>query len=141
MQRLIVKKLSPEARLPAKGNDDPLNAGYDLYACGDWQIPAHSRILIDTGIAMQIEDGYVGIIKDRSSMAVKYQNTHAGIIDANYRGHVKVLLHNNTDTIFQIVHHDRIAQIIFFEHQNPEVIEGELSDSVRGAGGFGSTGK
>ncbi len=129
---LHVKRLQPNGRLPRRL--DPGAAGYDLYACG-----AQSGRLIGTGIAFEIPLGWVGIVKDRSGVALSGRGyTVAGVIDSSYRGEVKIVF----DREISVEDGERIAQLVIVPHFSAEVIEvAELSDSVRGEGGFGSTGR
>ncbi|KAH7163263.1 dUTP diphosphatase [Dactylonectria estremocensis] len=137
---LQIKKLSDKGRLPTRGS--AFAAGYDLYAARDTTIPARGKALVDTDISMAIPDGTYGRIAPRSGLASKnFIDTGAGVIDADYRGQVKVLLFNHAAADFEIKEGDRIAQLILERIYTPEVVEvEELAESVRGAGGFGSTG-
>ncbi|KAH7328405.1 dUTPase-like protein [Stachybotrys elegans] len=137
---LQVKKLSDKARVPTRGS--ALAAGYDIYAAKDTTVPARGKVLVDTDIAIAVPEGTYGRIAPRSGLASKnFIDTGAGVIDADYRGQVKVLLFNHAETDYEIKEGDRIAQLVLERIFTPEVVEvEELSDSVRGAGGFGSTG-
>ena len=141
-----IKKLNPNAVVPTRGSDN--SAGYDLYACLDAAavvIPPHTTYLVDTGWAMQIPWGHFGAIFARSGLASKHGLRPAncvGVIDSDYRGPVKVALHNDTDKAQTIENGDRVAQLIVMEYNyiDFEVVE-DLDDSERGADGFGSTGR
>ncbi|KAK4659515.1 Deoxyuridine 5'-triphosphate nucleotidohydrolase [Podospora pseudocomata] len=137
---LQVKKLSSTARLPTRGS--AFAAGYDLYASKDTTIPARGKALVDTDISIAVPANTYGRIAPRSGLAAKhFIDTGAGVIDADYRGPVKVLLFNHADSDFEVKEGDRIAQLIVERIFTPEVVEvQELEESVRGAGGFGSTG-
>ncbi|KAG7127700.1 hypothetical protein HYQ46_010405 [Verticillium longisporum] len=137
---LLVKKLSPAARLPTRGS--AFAAGYDVYASKATSIPARGKALVDTDIAISVPAGTYGRIAPRSGLASKhFIDTGAGVIDADYRGQVKILLFNHADTDFAVAEGDRVAQLIIERIYTPEVVEvEELEESVRGAGGFGSTG-
>ncbi|KAL1883112.1 hypothetical protein VTK73DRAFT_9479 [Phialemonium thermophilum] len=137
---LLIKKLSEKARLPTRGSE--FAAGYDIYASADITIPARGKALVDTDISMAVPAGTYGRIAPRSGLAAKsFIDTGAGVIDADYRGPVKVLLFNHSDTDFSVREGDRIAQLILERIYNPPVVQvAELEASVRGAGGFGSTG-
>ncbi|ROT37318.1 dUTP pyrophosphatase [Sodiomyces alkalinus F11] len=137
---LLVKKLSDKARLPTRGS--AFAAGYDLYAAKETTIPARGKALVDTDIAISVPAGTYGRIAPRSGLAAKhFIDTGAGVIDADYRGQVKVLLFNHSDTDFSVAEGDRVAQLVIERIYTPEVVEvAELEESVRGAGGFGSTG-
>ena len=121
------------------------DAGYDLFAVESVTVKAGERALISTGIHMEIPEGYVGLVKDRSSIAVAGLHTMAGVIDAAYRGEVRVLLLNTNATDYHIEAGQKIAQVVvlpaFVEAvQTVDSLEA-LSTTERGAGGFGSTGK
>lgn len=93
---LKIKKLIPQAELPYKGS--ALAAGYDLSSAEDISVKAHSKQLISTGISMAIPEGYYGWMAPRSGLAAKhFIDVGAGVIDADYRGEVKVLLFNFSD--------------------------------------------
>jgi dUTP pyrophosphatase len=138
---LKVKKLAPEAIIPTKANKT--DAGYDLYALEDVEIPAVNHKLIKTGISMAIPAGYVGLIWPRSGLAYKNGlDVFAGVIDAGYRGDVGVILYNSRVTDhYQVKKGDRIAQIVFQKIKGFNLIEvDDLDESQRGEGGFGSSG-
>lgn len=138
--QIKVKKIFHNSKIPTKGH--PSDAGWDLYATEDVAIPAGSTALISTGVAFAIPDGYVGLIWDRSSMGVNGIHRFAGVIDSGYRGHVKVCLYNSTGKVYHVKRKDRIAQIVFQEAPCFEMVEvSDLSETMRGDGGFGSTGK
>ncbi|EGE00156.1 deoxyuridine 5'-triphosphate nucleotidohydrolase [Trichophyton tonsurans CBS 112818] len=138
--QLQVKKLVPEARAPTRGS--AFAAGYDLYAAKETVIPGRGKGLVSTGLAIAVSEGTYGRIAPRSGLASKnFIDTGAGVIDADYRGEVKVLLFNFSGVNFTIKEGDRIAQLILERIYTPEVLVVEqLEESVRGAGGFGSTG-
>lgn len=138
---LKVKLLSETATVPTLG--DPHAAGYDLYCSEATCIPSHTRQLVKTDIAIEIPDGHYGRIASRSSIASKKMvDVGAGVIDRSYRGEVKVLLYNTSDTEFVINVNDRIAQIVLEKYSTfPIQVVDVLSDTERGDGGFGSTGK
>ncbi|KAM0667464.1 hypothetical protein ACQRIT_003479 [Beauveria bassiana] len=137
---LQVKKLSPAGRLPTRGS--AFAAGYDLYAAKDTTVPARGKVLVDTDISIAVPAGTYGRIAPRSGLASKhFIDTGAGVIDADYRGQVKVLLFNHAEADYAIKEGDRIAQLVLERIVTPDVVEvEELQESVRGAGGFGSTG-
>ncbi len=119
------------------------DAGADLTASENTVIPAKDRSLVGTGIRLEIPDGHVGLIWPRSGLAVKKGiDCGAGVIDSCYRGEIKVLLFNHSDTEFQIEPGDRIAQILIQKVERVQFIPvDELSQTTRSEGGFGSTGK
>ena len=124
------------------------SAGMDLRAYlpdGELVIKPMQRALVPTGLFMEIPVGYEGQVRPRSGLAIKSGITvlnSPGTIDADYRGEVKVILINLSDTDFVIKSGDRIAQLVISKHEQMEVVEVEtLSETERGAGGFGHTGK
>ena len=124
------------------------SAGMDLRAYlpeGAIVIKPLQRVLVPTGLFMEIPEGYEGQVRPRSGLAIKSGITvlnTPGTIDADYRGEVKIILINLSDTDFTISSGDRIAQIIFAKCEQMEVVNVEtLSETERGAGGFGHTGK
>lgn len=135
-------KLSPQGCIPTRGSLGA--AGYDLYACleQDISINAGHRVMISTGVSIEIPEGFYGKIEARSSLAFKYGViVLAGVVDSDYRGEIKVILFNSGTEILDIKHGDRIAQIIFHKHEIPKLVVVEnLSSSVRNLAGFGSTG-
>jgi len=136
-----VKKLDPSAIIPTRANKT--DAGYDLYALEDVEIPAINHKLIKTGIAMAIPEGYVGLIWPRSGLAYKNGlDVFAGVIDAGYRGDVGVILYNSRVTgHYQVKKGDRIAQILFQKVKSFDLVQVDnLDDTKRGEGGFGSSG-
>lgn len=126
--------------VPVKGS--PFAAGYDMHALTDATVPARGKVLVSTGIAMAIPEGNYGRIAPRSGLAAKHSiDVGAGVIDCDYRGEVKVLLFNLSDVDFQLKAQERIAQLIIEKYTPTDIAEVEdLSDTVRGKGGFGSTG-
>ena len=124
------------------------SAGMDLRAYlpdGELVIKPMQRALVPTGLFMEIPVGYEGQVRPRSGLAIKSGITvlnSPGTIDADYRGEVKVILINLSDVDFVIKSGDRIAQLVISKHEQMEVVEVEtLSETERGAGGFGHTGK
>ncbi|CAN3353209.1 deoxyuridine 5'-triphosphate nucleotidohydrolase [Diutina catenulata] len=140
---LQVHLRSENATLPTKGS--ALAAGYDLYASEDAVIPKHGQGLVATDISVIVPEGTYGRVAPRSGLAVKHGiSTGAGVIDADYRGEVKVVLFNHKDADFAVAKGDRIAQLVLERIVNAEIVEiskEELTETVRGEGGFGSTGK
>lgn len=137
-----IKLLSSNALMPKKGSIDA--AGYDLYSVESGLIKPKERLLIKTGIVLEIPSGYYGRIAPRSGLAFKHGiDVMAGVIDSDYRGEIGVILYNTdniNDFIFEIG--DKIAQIIFEKYYDFDIVESkELDKTQRGNGGFGSTGK
>lgn len=137
---LKIKKLRSDARVPTRAHHD--DAGIDLYACGDHTVLPHATTMIPIGVAFEIEVGCVGLIWDKSSIGSKSLKTLGGVIDAGYRGEVSVMVHNLGGTVYSFEHGHKVAQLLIQKVEFPEIVEvEELSSSLRGEGGFGSTGK
>ena len=143
--RVNIKKLTKTAILPERGS--AYAAGYDLFADikEDVEIMPHETFLVPTGLAMEIPQGYWGGVFARSGLASKEGLRPAncvGVVDADYRGEVKVALHNDSEVVRTIVVGQKVAQMVIVPFLSVEFdLVDELSDTVRGAGGFGSTGK
>ncbi len=141
--RLEYRLLSETARAPARAHDD--DAGMDLHADEAAHLDPGERASVGTGIAVAIPEGHAGLVVPRSGLAVEHGITLVntpGLIDSGYRGELRVLLLNtDRDRSFRIAPGDRIAQLILVRVEAPEPAEvGELSETLRGSGGFGSTG-
>lgn len=140
-----MKKLSENARLPRYGS--PYAAGADLFACEQVpvEIGAGQTAFIHTGIAAELPEGTVGLVYARSGLACKQDLAPAnkvGVIDCDYRGEIIVALHNHGAETRTVKQGDRIAQFVITPYITAVFEEtDELSSTVRGAGGFGSTGK
>ena len=140
-----IKKLHENAKVPTYGS--AFAAGADLCACTDVPvtIPAHATVLIRTGLALEIPEGYAGLIYARSGLASKRGLAPAnkvGVVDADYRGEVMVALHNHSDVDQTVEAGERIAQLVVTPFHAVDFEETDtLSDTVRGVGGFGSTGR
>ncbi len=143
MPVLDVRRLDPGLPLPAYAH--PGDAGLDLYAADTTTLRPGERALVPTGIALAIPEGFVGLVHPRSGLAVDHGLTvlnAPGTIDAGYRGEVKVLLINLGQDVAEIAHGQRIAQLLLMRIGLADVREVDLLDAtVRGAGGFGSTGR
>lgn len=139
--KIKVKQLHPEAKLPRRATE--FDAGMDLVAVDFVFIGPGERAIVGTGVAMEIPVGYAGFIWPRSGLAVKKGiDTMAGVVDASYRGEVKVLLLNVGNEAVQIAKGDRIAQLVIQPVSLGDCDEVyHLGESERGAGGFGSTGR
>ncbi|KAJ4964846.1 hypothetical protein NE237_016695 [Protea cynaroides] len=137
---LRVKKLSENAILPKRAS--PLSAGYDLSSATETKVPARGKALVPTGLSIAIPEETYARIAPRSGLAWKHSiDVGAGVIDADYRGSIGVILFNHSDVDFEVKPGDRIAQLIIEKIITPEVLEVEdLDSTVRGEGGFGSTG-
>lgn len=139
-----IKKLNDKAIIPTYGTE--FSAGADLYACLDEAVtlaPGETR-LIKTGLAMEVPVGYAGLIYARSGLATKKGLAPAnkvGVVDADYRGEVMVALHNHSLSDATVEPGERIAQMVIAPFLTANfIVAEELEDTVRGAGGFGSTG-
>lgn len=142
--KINIKKLNDKAVIPVYGSE--FAAGADLYACidKDVEIAPHTTEVIPTGIALELPVGYAGLIYARSGLATKKGLAPAnkvGVVDCDYRGEVKVALHNHSETAQTIAAGERVAQLVISPYITAQFVEAEeLSDTARGAGGFGSTG-
>jgi len=141
MSVLRVKRLSENAILPVRGSG--LAAGYDLASAEDIVVPARGKAIAKTDLAMVIPLGHYGRIAPRSGFSwKKHTDIGAGVIDADYRGNVGVVIFNHSDEDINVSQGDRVAQLIIEQISTPVVedIEGDLDDTERGEDGFGSTG-
>ena len=144
MPTIAVKKLDERAVLPSYGSE--FSAGADLYALLDEELvflPNETKF-VHTGLAMEIPEGYAGLIYARSGLASKRGLAPAnkvGVVDSDYRGELMVALHNHSSQTQVIQPKERIAQLVITPFLKAEFFESEeLSETVRGIGGFGSTG-
>jgi dUTP pyrophosphatase len=139
MSSFQVKLNYEDAQEPTRGSDEA--AGYDLYSYENQIITPNKIKLIDTGISIRVPEETYGRIAPRSSVSKKGILINAGVIDRDYRGPVKVMVHNLSNNDYVINKNDRIAQLILEQIKTPpvELVE-ELDDTERGEGGFGSTG-
>lgn len=138
---IAVKRVGDHALdLPRRGS--AYAAGIDLSSAVTWVVYPGEQVLIPTGFAWAIPHGHVGVIKDRSGLASKRQvYTAAGVIDSDYRGEVMALIRNRGEECLKIAKGDRIAQMLVVPCLLADIEEvAELDETVRGAGGFGSTG-
>lgn len=135
-----LQKLDIEFSAPRTGD-----AGYDLYSIGEYTVFPQQRILVETGLHVEIPDNYVGLVKDRSSVASAGLHTMAGVIDSSYRGELKILLLNVGQNDYTIQVGQKIAQLVVVPVyvEMVEIVDSldVLSDTERGSGGFGSTGE
>jgi dUTP pyrophosphatase len=145
MSVIRVKKLHEKAILPTYGSDEA--AGADLYACLDTPVTAKpgETVWIPTGLSMEIPKGCAGLIYARSGLACKKGLAPAnkvGVVDSDYRGPVTVVLYNHGTEAQTIAHGERIAQMVITPVLTPAYeLSDDLTDTDRGQGGFGSTGK
>ena len=142
--KVAIKKLNENAIIPTYGTE--YSAGADLYALPGEPIviPPHKTVLIHTGLALEIPQGYAGLIFARSGFATKRGLAPAnkvGVIDADYRGEIMVALHNHSESEATVEGGERVAQLAIMPFLKAEFEEcADLSETVRGEGGFGSTG-
>ncbi|HZI84161.1 MAG TPA: dUTP diphosphatase [Casimicrobiaceae bacterium] len=142
--RVLVQRLDPDLPLPAYARDD--DAGLDLYAREAVTLAPGARAAVGTGIAIALPAGYAGFVVPRSGLALRHGvslvNT-PGLIDAGYRGEIRVVLINHDrTTALTLARGDRIAQLVVQKVERVEMVEvTSLPDSARGAGGFGSSGR
>ena len=143
MKIMKIKRLDEKAVIPKRGSASA--AGYDIYSIEDVSLPSGETKLIRTGLSMEIPENYFGGVFARSGLAVKEGIRPANcvaVIDADYRGELMVPLHNDSKEERRITVGERIAQLVILPFLPVEFEEtDELSETVRGEGGFGSTGK
>ncbi|MFN2617736.1 MAG: dUTP diphosphatase [Thermoleophilaceae bacterium] len=142
--KLPFRRLSESAVPPARAHEG--DAGYDLCADESASIPPGGRASVGTGIAVAIPDGHAGLVVPRSGLAARHGVALVnapGLIDAGYRGELRVLLLNtDREQAFEVEPGDRIAQLVILSVESPALVEAEeLEESLRGVGGFGSTGR
>ena len=143
--QIAIKKLGENATLPVYGSE--YAAGADLYACIDGEITVnpHETAFIPTGLALELPVGYAGLIYARSGLASKRGLAPAnkvGVVDCDYRGEVTVALHNHSSIPQTVAVGERVAQLVITPYITAEFVQTEeLSETARGAGGFGSTGR
>jgi len=140
---LHIKLLNEAAYKPERSTEQA--TGYDLRCTEDFSVPAFAAVLVPLGFAMQVVSNGALIdaqIRPRSSVSLKGINTPIGTIDLDYRGEVKVCLQNIMPNVVDFKKGDKIAQMVFLTYDTPIVqLKDELTATVRGAGGFGSTGR
>ncbi|XP_035273405.1 deoxyuridine 5'-triphosphate nucleotidohydrolase-like isoform X4 [Anguilla anguilla] len=134
-------KLTENATVPTKGSAK--SAGYDLYSAYDYSVAPMDKVVVKTDIQIAVPTGCYGRVAPRSGLAAKYFiDVGAGVVDEDYRGNVGVVLFNFSKETFEVKKGDRVAQLICEKICYPELEEHKtLDETVRGAGGFGSTGK
>lgn len=134
-----VKKLHPDALLPRRAH--PTDSGADLFALTRTVLPPRAVTNVHTGVAVELPEGTSGIIWGKSSVESKGVKAMAGLVDAPYRGELIVCMYNLNDTEFVFEKGQKVAQLVVLPTLYPDFEEAEeLSDTARGAGGFGSTG-
>lgn len=138
--RIKVKKLYPDAILPKSMRDG--DAALDLFSYKDYVIKPWQRIVIETGVAIAIPNGFWGNVRDRSGLPAKHGlHTMGGVFDSNYRGEVQIIMINLGREDYKITKGDRICQMIIEKHEDIEIEEvGELDATNRGENRFASSG-
>ena len=139
-----IQRLHPHAQLPRYAHGPAEDAGLDLYAAAPALLAPDVPALVATGIAIEIPPGFEAQIRPRSSLAAKHAiivPNAPGTIDPGYRGEIKVILLNLGREPYQVRAGDRIAQLVVARYEAVQWEEADLAESVRGAGGFGSTGR
>lgn len=142
--RMKIKRLVPEAQIPEYAHGAAEDAGMDLRAVSNIVLEPGTPQLVPTGLAIELPPGYEAQIRPRSGLAFKHAITvpnAPATIDPGYRGEIKVILLNLSREPYTIQAGDRIAQLVIAQYQAVEWDEGDLNESARGAGGFGSSGR
>lgn len=139
--KIKLQKLHPSAKLPAYAH--PGDAGMDLFAVEATVLAPGEIKAVKTGVAMAIPEGYVGLIWDKSGIAIKEGlKTMGGVIDSGYRGEVMVGMLNTSKKSYTFEAGHKVAQMLIQKIESPELVEADsLEETKRGKGGFGSTGK
>lgn len=132
--------LDAGAKMPEKAHT--ADAGYDLFGRDFCIISPGSSAVLDTGVHVQIPEGYVGFLKSKSGLNVKHGIVSEGVIDAGYTGSVRVKLYNHSDEYYHVYPGDKISQIVFLRCEDFELVQADsLEETERGSNGFGSTGR
>ena len=132
--------LDPGARMPERAH--PEDAGLDLFSPEAVNVPARESAVIDTGVHVEIPNGYAGMIKSKSGLNIKHGIISDGVVDAGYTGSIRVKLYNLSDDDYMVELGDKISQLVIVPVITPEVtVVGEIGGSERGENGFGSTGR
>ena len=142
--QMRIQKLRPDAVLPKYAHGPHEDAGMDLCAVEDATLEPGVPRLVPTGLTVEIPPGYEAQMRPRSGLALKHAITMPnapGTIDPGYRGDLRVILLNLGQDAYTVHAGDRIAQMIVARYEAVEWVEGELADSARGTGGFGSSGR
>lgn len=138
--KLFIKKIREEAKIPTRAHYD--DAGIDVYCCEAISIPPHTTVKVPTGIAYELPEGYCLFAWDKSSVGAKGLKTLGGVCDSGYRGELFIPIHNLNNEPYTFGAGDKVVQMIIQKVELWEVEEAaELSETKRGQGGFGSTGK
>jgi dUTP pyrophosphatase len=141
---VLIKRLHPDAVIPCYAHGPLEDAGLDLCSVADAVLVPNVAQAVPTGLSLEIPPGYECQVRPRSGLALKHSLTVAnspGTIDPGYRGEVKVILLNLGRENYQLHKGDRIAQMVVAKYEAIDLVESELSETERGAGGFGSSGR
>jgi dUTP pyrophosphatase len=138
--QIKVKKINSDAKLPTHGH--PGDAGMDFYAIDTAVFPPHAQVRVHTGVAIEIPDGHVGLIWDKSGISFNMGlKVMGGVIDASYRGEIIMSMLNTTDKEVTMEAGHKIAQMLIQKFEHCDIVEvSDLSETVRGEGREGSTG-
>src|SRR6266568_3171717 len=142
--QIRIQRIHPLAILPQYAHGPNEDAGMDLHAVEDVLLEPGAPLLVPTGLTIEVPPGYEAQVRPRSGLALKHAITipnAPGTIDPGYRGEVRVIMLNLGAAPYEIHPGDRIAQMIVARYESVEWLEGNLADSSRGAGGFGSSGR
>lgn len=140
---VLIKRLDPDLPVPSRAH--PGDAGVDLFAAADAELAPGQRVIVPTGVAIALPDGYAAFVHPRSGLGARHGITIVnapGTVDAGYRGEIRVtLLNTDTQAPVRFQRGDRIAQLVVQRVERPVFLEVDtLPGSARGDGGFGSTG-
>lgn len=142
--QIRLKRLHPDAEVPTYAHGPLEDAGMDLKSVEDVLLQPGVPVLVPTGLSIEVPPGYEAQLRPRSGLALKHAITlpnAPATIDPGYRGEIRVILLNLGRQPYQVHKHDRIAQMVIARYESVEWLEGELSDTARGEGGFGSSGR
>ncbi|MBU1135993.1 MAG: dUTP diphosphatase [Nanoarchaeota archaeon] len=137
--RINIKKLNQEAKIPIYASEEA--AGCDFYSNEDLVLKPNETKIVGTGIAIELPKATCMQMWDRSGLGVKGIHRYAGLIDSDYRGEIKIVLHNSSNQDLEIKKHERIAQGVILSHFQAEFVEDKINETKRGENGFHSTGK
>jgi dUTP pyrophosphatase len=142
--QIRIQRIHPQAILPRYAHGPAEDAGMDLHAVEDAVLEPGVARLVPTGLTLEVPPGFEAQVRPRSGLALKHAITipnAPGTIDPGYRGEVRVIMLNLGREAYTVHAGDRIAQVIVSRYEAVEWLEGQLADSTRGAGGFGSSGR